>query len=278
MHGRTILPTRRTRRGQPPSGARRHAPTARWPQPRALPPLAARRRLAGGLPFCRRDDESASAVVGRHAAPTTLHGAARALTDARRVLPWQAMKPSGPVPARMPVTAGVAPSLRRRRRRRRRGPSRLRRNGPRARRTRATSGDGGRSSGGPRAATTTAPSSSATRSSCTARPVSRTSTQPTATPRACKCCTTTLRPSRRAWTATSARSMRRPSCVGDTVHKVGCRDSGRLCDPVPCARVARAASTRRPGVQARAGGAVNGHGALAWPEGGDARRGWRGGQ
>ena len=27
--------------GQPPSGARRHAPTARWPQPRALPPLAA---------------------------------------------------------------------------------------------------------------------------------------------------------------------------------------------------------------------------------------------
>ena len=144
----------------------------------------------------------------------------------------------------MPVTASVAPSLRRRRRRRR-GPSRLRRNGPRARRTRATSGDGGRSSSGPRAATTTAPSSSATRSSCTARPVSRASTQPTATPRACKCCTTTLRPSRRAWTATSARSMRRPSCVGDTVHNVGCRDSGRLCDPVPCARVARAASTRR---------------------------------
>ena len=156
-------------------------------------------------------------MVGRHAAPTTLHGAARALTDARRVLPWQAMKPSGPVPARMPVTAGLAPSLRRRRRRRR-GPSRLRRNGPRARRTRATSGDGGRSSSGPRAATTTAPSSSATRSSCTARPVSRASTQPTATPRACKCCTTTLRPSRRAWTATSARSTRRPSCVGNTVR------------------------------------------------------------
>ena len=42
-----------------------------------------------------------------------------------------------------------------------------------------------------------------------------------------------------------ATCLRRPSCVGDTVHKVGCRDSGRLCDPVPCARVARAASTRR---------------------------------